>query len=85
MSENIVPSNFAAPAELIRKQIQEVIHGDVDEQKSGKADGLPTKIKGGAIYGGDVLARKFSELIHEMKIGDVRDVPHGLISFLTRT
>ncbi|KAJ6191373.1 hypothetical protein N7519_001394 [Penicillium mononematosum] len=47
-----------------------MIPGDSGEQKSGKADRLPTKIKGGAIYGGDILAKKVSELIHEMKIGN---------------
>lgn len=84
MSGELTPFALTSAAERIRKQIKEMIPGDSDEQKSGKAERLPTEIKGSVVYGGDPLAKRVSELISEMNIGKVCDVVSDFVASLTR-
>ena len=73
MDKGILSLPLAVTAEIIRKEIKAIIPKDSEEGKPGKAERLPTRIKGSVMYGGDNLARKVSELIKEMKIGKVRN------------
>lgn len=82
MSEDISLLALTASAERVRKQIKEMIPKDSEEQKRGKAERLPAEVKGGVMYGGGALAKKVSELVNEMKIGQVCDVLNGSISSL---
>ncbi|KAJ5561797.1 hypothetical protein N7535_003741 [Penicillium sp. DV-2018c] len=69
MGEDILSSTLTVPAEKIRNEIKAMIPLDSEEGKTGKAERLPTQIKGGVMYGGDNLAKKVSELMKEMKLG----------------
>lgn len=73
MGEQVSPLALTVSAETIRKEIKDMITEESEQRKPGKAEKLPTPIKGGVMYGGNGLAKKVSELIKEMKIGKVRN------------
>jgi hypothetical protein len=76
MGEQILPLALTVSAETIRKEIRNMIP-ESEQRKPGKAERLPTSIKGGVMYGGSDLAKKVSELIKEMKIGQVCKLPYA--------
>lgn len=84
MGEQILPLGLTVSAETIRKEIKDMIPEESEQRKPGKAERLPTPIKGGVMYGGSVLAKKVSELIKEMKIGQVRNSTFAFFSAHTK-
>lgn len=78
MSGKLTPIPLSTAAERIRNQIKEMIPetgaGDLGEQKSEKAERLPTEIKGGVMYGGSLLAKKISDLVNELDPTDIDKV-----------
>lgn len=80
MGEQVLPLALTVSAEIIRKEIKDMIPEESEQRKPGKAERLPTPIKGGVMYGGSGLAKKVSELIKEMKIGQVRNFLHAFFS-----
>lgn len=75
MSDKLTPIPLSTAAEHIQNQIKEMISetdmDDSDEQKSEKAESLPTEIKDDMMYGESLLAKRISDLISEMSPTDI--------------
>lgn len=78
MSGKLTPIPLSPAAERIRNQIKEMIPetsaGDLGEQKSEKAERLETGSGGGVMYGGNLLAKRISELVNQMDGTDIGKV-----------
>ena len=59
--------------------IPETGAGDPGEQKSRKAERLPTEIKGGMMYGGSLLAKRISDLVSEINPTNINEVSNYLL------
>lgn len=83
MSGKLIPIPLSPAAERIRNQIKEMIPetgaGDPGEQKSRKAERLPTEIKGGMMYGGSLLAKRISDLVSELNPTNINEVSNYLL------